>query len=481
MSGNVFSLEQTRNLFLNAIPEDLFAIELPKLHYLYIPDSHFRALHPDNMLVEGMRGTGKSLWWNALQNKAYRELIDLILPETQLAKSDCIAGFGGNKKASTYPNGTVLQQLQEKFDAFSIWYAVVVWNLLQFKLDNMANTWEEKIYWVQQNLEEIENQLSQKDQELKQQGKIQLVLFDALDRVGQDWQTLRKLLKGLLSLLLEFRGYQAIRLKAFIRPDMLEDKTVLAFPDSSKILQNKVSLAWSRADLYSLLWHYLGNEPTLGQGFRDICEQHFKQSWKESQPEIWQVPSEMRKNEVLQRKIFHTLAGEWMGKDARRGFPYTWLPNHLGDSYARVSPRNFLAALRVAASDNLRKGQNYPLHYEAIKKGVQKASSIRVDELREDYPWVGDLLEPLKGITLPCEFSVITNSWEKKKALNKLSQTGEDARRLPARLNEGHNGVKEDLVELGIFQVRDDDRIDMPYVYRVGYGLGRRGGIKPVR
>jgi hypothetical protein len=479
MSEAVFPLEPVRRLFLDAIPADLFAIDLPELRYLYVPSSHFRALHPDNMLVEGIRGAGKSLWWNALQDRAHRELIHAVLPQTQLAKADCSAGFGVSKSAN-YPSGLILQQLQEKFDAFYIWYTIVAWNLLRPEI-NLPETWDARTAWVQNNLEQLENHFLQKDLELQEQGKIHLVLFDALDRAAQDWPALRKLLKGLLRLLLEFRAYRAIRLKAFIRPDMLEDKAVLAFPDSSKIIQNKVSLEWPRADLYSLLWHYLGNEPEQGDIFRNACTNYFGQPWQTSQPDIWQVPNAMRIDEILQRKIFHLLAGEWMGTDARRGFPYTWLPNHLGDSYAKVSPRSFLAALRAAAADELRKEQKYPLHYEAIKKGVQQASAIRVDELREDYPWVGELLRALKGVTLPCEFFLIQARWEGYNSLNNLTQTGENARRLPTRLEQRYEGVKQDLVELGIFQINRDERINMPDVYRVGYGLGRKGGVKPVR
>jgi hypothetical protein len=396
-----------------------------------------------------------------------------------LAKAECGAGFGV-AKSDNYPSRMILQQLQEKFDAFHIWYGIVAWSLLHTEMD-MPETWDTRISWAQDHLEQIENRLLHKDRDLCAKEKIQLVLFDALDRAAQDWQALRKLLKGLLSLLLEFRAYRAIRLKAFIRPDMLEDKAIWAFPDSSKIQQNKVSLEWPRADLYSLLWQYLGNEPQQGDVFRDACKQHFGQNWRESPPGIWQAPESMRTDEALQRRIFHALAGEWMGTDARRGFPYPWLPNHLGDSYGKVSPRSFLAALRVAATDELRKEQKYPLHYEAIKNGVQEASTIRVAELREDYPWVGELLTPLKGTTLPCEFSLITELWRSKKSLGKLAQTGEDARRLPSRLDEGDEGIKQDLVDLGIFKEKPDGRIDMPDVYRVGYGLGRKGGIKPVR
>ena len=69
-----------------------------------------------------------------------------------------------------------------------------------------------------------------------------------------------------------------------------------------------------------------------------------------------------------------------MGKDHRRGLPYTWLPNHLADALDEVSPRSFLAALRVAADDSA-STDTTALSYEAIKHGVQAASRIRVVEI----------------------------------------------------------------------------------------------------
>jgi|GEM_PF-2093247 len=40
-------------------------------------------------------------------------------------------------------------------------------------------------------------------------------------------------------------------------------------------------------------------------------------------------------------------------------------------------------------------------------------------------------------------------------------------------------GIRQDLQRLGIFIIRKDSRIDMPDLYRVGFGLGRKGGVKP--
>ena len=39
-------------------------------------------------------------------------------------------------------------------------------------------------------------------------------------------------------------------------------------------------------------------------------------------------------------------------------------------------------------------------------------SAVRVTELKEDYWWLGEVAEPLRGITLPREFSVIEDRWQ---------------------------------------------------------------------
>ena len=54
--------------------------------------------------------------------------------------------------------------------------------------------------------------------------------------------------------------------------------------------------------------------------------------------------------------------------------------------------------------------------------------------------------------------------------------------RLPPRhLDDGTEGVRRDLESLGVFQPLYDGRLNIPSVFRVGYGLGLRGGVKPVR
>ena len=171
-----------------------------------------------------------------------------------------------------------------------------------------------------------------------------------------------------------------------------------------------------------------------------------------------------------------------MGTDHRRGFPYTWIPNHLADTEGRVSPRSFLAALRTAAEDtgNERPDHQYALHYDSIKRGVQEASKIRVRELQEDYPWMHRALEHLAGMVVPCEFEEIAARWRDERVLDRLAEDKDEVKLPPRGKAQGADGVRKDIESLGVFLRLRDGRVNIPDVFRVGYGLGRKGGVKPV-
>ncbi|MXY16044.1 MAG: hypothetical protein F4Y57_03335, partial [Acidobacteria bacterium] len=51
----------------------------------------------------------------------------------------------------------------------------------------------------------------------------------------------------------------------------------------------------------------------------------------------------------------------------------------------------------------------------------------------------------------------------------------------PSHIDDGPNGVRRDLEALGVFQRMSDGRVNVPDLFRVGYGLRRKGGVKPIR
>jgi hypothetical protein len=127
----------------------------------------------------------------------------------------------------------------------------------------------------------------------------------------------------------------------------------------------------------------------------------------------------------------------------------------------------------------------YALHYRAIQTGVQEASRIRVKEItQEDYPWVEPLMEPLKSkITVPCPVEDVLKLWKQAGTLKTIEgiTRQRDVKLLPPHFQEGPTGVLRDLKDLGVLDYIWDGRIQMPDVYRIAFGLGRRGGVKPLK
>lgn len=488
-----FPTKATRQALMEALPETDQATPLPQQDapFTYVPPSHALALDPENPIVEGIRGAGKSFWWAALNSDPHRRFVASAFPETKIGKNTLSSQGYGSSPSPQYPGKDTIAKLAKEFGARHIWRSVVA---TQIKVcqpfpQDPAN-WQERTNWVEKHPEELDALLYKMNGELAEQKKVRLILFDALDRLADDWDAIRPLARALFQVALDFRGYQNIRLKIFVRPDMLEDREILAFPDSSKLLARKIALIWRRADLYALVFQCLGNAKKGGDDFRDHCRKEFGLKWNfDDDNNAWVLPGGLRIDESVQKDIFHAITGPTMASGQsghKRGFPYTWLPNHLMDGRSQVSPRSFCAALRVASQQDLLKDWAFPLDYKAIQAGVQEASRIRVNEItREDYPWIESVMAPLRNrITVPCADSDIIALWKSSNTIGDLQgrlKNVETVKLPPPHLDEGPKGVLKDLEALGVIQFLSDGRIQMPDVYRIAFSLGRRGGVKPLR
>ncbi len=472
-------LTSARAAILHALPQETsLQGEIPEPRFVHVPASHAKALDPNVQVVSGMRGAGKSFWWAALQESSHRALLARSDRQLEALRDARVSvGFGERSSPADYPGRDTLAQLLEQGAQPRIVWRTVVLRAFGLPMPETTETpWKDCVAYVEARPEEVERFLDEHDRQCLEDDRYDLVLFDALDRSASDWSTMHRLVRGLLELALELRPYRRLRIKCFLRTDQLDEREVADFPDASKVLAGMLELSWPAHELYAMLFQYLGNDDR----FRGEVQANFQLEWRQV-GDIWRPPEALTREGDLQRAVFHAITGPWMGRDRRRGYPYSWVPGHLADAHRRTSPRSFLAALHKAARDTEDRypQHTYPLHYESIKRGVQEASRIRRAELREDYPWVDTLMEPLDGMTVPCDFTEIATRWEQAGLLDRLCR---EAKRLPpAHLAEGSAGLRRDLEELGIFLQTNDGRVNIPDVFRVAYGLGRKGGVKPLR
>lgn len=479
--------EDYRNLLVSALPpaQDADTVE-PTLFNLFTPDTHRLALHVDTTVVRGGRGVGKTFWCRSL---LYDRLRDVAAEEYRIDRLRSLKvspGYSAKLEPHLYPGAGEMPSLVDSgVRAYDLWNAVLLVALGQPELQGNMK-WSDRVAWVQDNPGARDWTIAQADKQAQVDKITHLILFDALEHLHRDRVQADLLVAGILQLALEMRlSTKNIRCKIFIRPDMF-DGALLHFPDASKLTSNAASLQWTTTNLYGLFFHYLGNhDSTESASFRARTGE-----WSEHAGRHL-LPSTLLGDEQVQASVFSELAGPYMGANYRKGITYTWLPNHLMDGVEQVSPRSFLNALGMAVDETRGKYASHPfaIYHEGIRKGVQSASQTRVNEIREDMPWVRTVIEPLAGQQVPIDQGLVLDLWQASDLTSTL-------RKEAARADAGGDGVEvrtgprypddflrliDELITLGVMRRRKDGRIDLPDVYRIAFSIGRKGGVPKVQ
>jgi hypothetical protein len=463
-------------------------LQPPSIAQVFVPKQHPKALSIDSSVVVGMRGAGKSFWTAVLATDAHRRFVAKLVGQPLLGDVKTRVGFGLDDTNTQFPGAEVIARLlKDGQEPIHIWFAVVIRHALDVlkEKSQMPNDWGSAVEWISNNAEAADDILTKCDAELKSKDQTLLVLFDAFDRLSTNWDDVRSLTRDALRLCLRCRSRRSIRLKFFLRPDLEEDAEIWEFADSSKLRHSKVELSWKSADLYALVVTHLLNSGEFGERYRLWATKTFGVSWKSTE-DVFVLPDEMSSDEALQ-EIIEALTDEFMGRDRKRGYTYTWIPTHLADAVGRITPRSYLLAFKRAAEKTAERFSEHSkaLHYLAIHDGVIAASDIRVREINEDYPWVQPLLEAARGLVVPSSQKELTQYWTPD-SLKRLVTASK--KKLPPRrystdpLRKGKpDALLDDLVELAIVYRTHDHRLNVPDIFRVGFGIKRKGGVKPPR
>jgi hypothetical protein len=486
MTEALLSAREYRDLLSAALEEAMTAdARHPTTHTLFTPDSHRTALYVDNVVVQGGRGVGKTFWYWSLLDEKLRGLAADEYRINRLRRLRVAPGYGLAMRSECYPGPMALRGLLEAGeDPYDIWYTVLLTALRQPDLLGLTE-WADKMAWVRAHPGPAERTIEQADRQAYEENLVHLLLFDALEHLHGDRGEADRLVGGILRLALQMRfSTRNIRLKVFVRPDMFEAARH-HFADASKLSAYSAELKWTQTDLYGLLFHYLGNED--GDKAR-----RFRQStggWVPEGDGLRQAPPRLLSgDEDVQKRLFEEIADPFMGSNVRRGKTYAWLRNHLMDGHGQVSPRSFLQALSTATEVTRTSHPEHDkaLHHDGIRAGVQKASERRVEEVSEDTPWVRLAIEPLVGYQVPITEKTVLNAWkeedlptalESRAAQYAQADTPENVRTGPRHPKDLPRLITE-LIELGVMTPpRSDGRLDLPDVYRIAFGLGRKGGV----
>jgi hypothetical protein len=469
-------------------------------NFLPVPD-YRRALEPDILLILGGRGVGKTELFRLLAIEAGRATLVQnlgIRALPSLDKTTWIAAFGRvRQKEKTFPTPETVEARMKNasnIDWRAFWIGLMLGIMLRrssVASGGALNTeWAEIIpletrqalvnklpllsEWlplVSQEIEKMNYALDLLDEKLLEADEWLFVTYDELDRLISSYNELSAPIRELLAFWLDkWRRWERIRPKIFLRTDLFRED-FLGFPDASKLRAHQINLEWKHLWLYQLLFKRLANSGSEMTEYLRIVPNLINDS--NTALGITIMPEES-----LFQSMIEKIIGKFMGANARKGYTYSWIPNHLQDAGGRIAPRSFLKLFSLAANRRLDKlsQQDEQMSGTALlmpsdlQGALMDTSLDRIRELaQEEYPWLEALKINLMGLEVPIQ---------KTKFLEALTATewSEQLGKRPPTTKPEE--VLKYLLQLGIVESRSDGRINMPEIYLYGFKVKRRGGIK---
>lgn len=451
-------------------PNDVISVE-----QAFLPEGHRGVLDLRRQLVVGNRGMGKSFWTHALLSADLRQRLAQVYGHKLLLSADVVIGFNGSSRViPTAPTVDEITGLYAKgADPDLIWRAVLVRIASMISQGKPPGALEDIIDALKGDPNLYSVELSAADDTLVRSGKTQVVVFDALDRLGRDWESIRRLTRALLTLAVGLQSFSAIRAKIFMRVDQFADQELFRFPDSSKIKNDHVELLWRPTELYGLLLFELLRSDIAHEPLKLLAQR------EHASDALPSVGAQGWAHADSQVRVINGLAGEFMGSNKKRGRVYTWLPLHLSDAANTCSPRSFLAAWKKAA-------EHYPapaglaVDHLGLQEGVRWASRSRLEELYEDYPWIQPALEALRRQFVPIEREHLFEIWADARVIDKIREAAsQEELRTPVKFQAGDepSALLSSMRDVAVMEVRGNGKINVPDIFRVEAAILRKGGV----
>ncbi|MCB9653995.1 MAG: hypothetical protein H6729_07710 [Deltaproteobacteria bacterium] len=469
---------------LSHLPRDADQFEDENLllrHFLPLW-AHGRALEDDVMVVRGERGTGKTMLFRFLRSiGGHFELLGTIFPGARIGHPAYIDGFSGSP---AHPSNDAIEGFAKQKDLVAIrkmWLIHLVGTLsskcnraLSERLEKVISLWRDGRSSITTwgNVEDIiaeeaMNWLDALEDARQQSSEPLVVTYDHLDRIGIfDRDVRRKSASSLLLLWLSLSiRYRSLRAKIFIREDLFE-AALASGADASKLKARSVRLAWDADAMYRMLIRSMSNQtPEL----RDwIQTGQFRIDLDDKGALLgWFPPEEF--GEAKRRSFAEHLVGKYMGSSPKKGKVYTWLLDKLQDAHGAVAPRSLLDLIANAAESALR-GVPRAKHSKLLTpseltSALEATSKRRAHEVEEEHPVVARL-KSLAGINVPVAESKVM------KLLDPQPDDNMPDLSAPAAFDE--------LLRIGVLRRRADGRMDVPDIYRHGFGIKRKGGTAGV-
>ncbi len=445
------------------------AIDLGRV---FFPEGHRSVLDIKRQLVVGNRGMGKSFWTHALTNPAVRERLAHTYAFPKLADTSVVIGFNGSTKiAGVTPTIEEIQAARKAGDDPElIWRAVILRAARSIGGTQTTSSFSDVLEQLKIRPGDYARELTAMDDSMANRGSSTLIVFDALDRFSHEWGVIRELTKGLLLTVVGLQSFRNIRAKVFMRVDQFSDIELFRFPDSSKIRNDRVDLAWNPRELFGLVFFELMRQQAAASVLEELAGRLNAQSALPTSGRLNALPQE-------QEALVTAIAGEYMGKDRKRGRVYTWVPLHLGDAANNCSPRTFLTAWKTAA-EHQPSPQRQAVDHLGLNEGVRRASGARLTELREDYPWIDLVLKPLRRHFVPIPKAELFGLWQGEGVMERVrGQATQWLAPIGVFIEDSPDALLETMTSIAVMEMRANGKINVPDIFRVEAEILRKGGV----
>lgn len=477
---------ERRNQLLDALSRlhrDADQSDEAKLRRQFLPLwDHGRALEDDVMIVRGERGTGKTMLFRVLNSVRDRpDLMQQMFRSPRPTKPQWLEGFSSQMD---HPAGDAVVGFAKRGvgPLRRMWLAHLAARLAE-SLEELP--WDEQAKWrdrwrlkrnevaewgelSDEDVARAMNYLDRVERLCQDREESIVVTYDHLDRIGILEREVREQTSAALLLLwlnLSNR-YRWLRAKIFIREDLFEAGSA-AGADASKLKSRSVRLRWDADSLYRMLIRSMANQhPDLAswiqEGVNGVP--------LEDRGELGLFPPESLPEEgrVSRRGFAQHFVGKYMGAGPKKGQVHTWLLTKLQDAHEQIAPRSLLELVANAAEGARRSPKakySRLLTPPELTAALEETSRRRASEIREEHPIV-ERLENLRGTQVPAASS---------KIVSLLRPIPKDP--LP---NLRPEEAASELLRLGVLLLRERERLDVPDIYRFGFGIKRKGGTRKI-
>ncbi len=395
-----------------------------------------RAISSRSPIVIAEHGAGKSYWIKKLQN------VDMDFYDGD-RKIEFKTGF--IEKSSSplhHPDAGVFHQaINNGFTKSDIILGMIIG---QLDIDGISNkTWLERIQWISR--QDIFNLVKSANESLERDKKSVIFLFDDLATLSTDINEQKEWMQSVIDVITGLHRFRNINPKIFVRSSSLTDITY------NKAKCPDTIMYWTRRDTHKLLLNSMIHDPLHGDSVQSawLREYYFGRN-----EEIIHSPR-LNDGRLLDRLISDLMPVD----DPRRPVVSSTI-HGLSDGNEIIEPARFMsminrAALMTTQEDGFNTSKVIDPH--AIKKSIRIESELASNDFKFRHPDIASIMHDIASEHISAPFY-----WD-------------DIR----HIIHDDDSIKDNLVRHGVVRIMGDvNRLDVPELYRTGFGFGRHGGVK---